>query len=98
PDHHAGRGERSAFGGARTAEIGHQRAAAVGVEQHVLWLDVAVHDAALVRVREGARDFAEDARRLLDGEPSLALEPIARTAAVDRLHHEVDEIVLLPDE
>src|SRR5207244_10007314 len=91
PDHHAGRGERSAFGGARNAEIGHERAAALGVQQHVLWLDVAVHYAALVRVRERARYFAEDARRFVDGEPPFTLEAMGETAAAASLHTGVDQ-------
>ena len=48
--------------GFRDAEVGDDRGAAG--EQHVVRLDVAVHDAALVRVGERLRDVLEDARRL----------------------------------
>ena len=51
------RGERL-----RDAEVGDHRDAAG--EQHVVRLDVAVDDAVLVRVRERARDVAQDAHRL----------------------------------
>ena len=41
-------------------------------EQHVVRLDVAVHDAALMRVRQRARDVAQDAHRLADRERARA--------------------------
>ena len=46
----------------RDAEVGDHGGAAG--EQDVVRLDVAVHDAALVRVGERLRDFAQDARSL----------------------------------
>ena len=48
--------------GFRDPEVGDDRRAAR--EQHVVGLDVAMHDAALVRVRQRLRHVAQDADRL----------------------------------
>ena len=55
--------ERRGLGDAGDAEVGDHRAPGVRVEENVLRLDVAVHDAALVRVGEGERDVANDRHR-----------------------------------
>src|SRR5258708_39862361 len=44
------------------AEVGHHRATGAGFEQDVVRLDVAMHDAAPVRVGECPCDFAQYAR------------------------------------
>ena len=56
----AGRRRRRGRDGLRDAEVGDDRRAPG--EEDVVRLDVAVHDAALVRVGERARDVAQDAR------------------------------------
>jgi hypothetical protein len=60
-EHHlpAGR-RRQRVPGARDAEVGDERAA-VGGEEHVVRLHVAVHDVALVCVAQSARDVLADA-------------------------------------
>jgi hypothetical protein len=56
------------------AEIGEQDPAVA--QEDVLGLDVAVHDALLVRVLQCARHLPADAHRLLDAELGLPLEPL----------------------
>ena len=67
----------------RDAEVGDDRRAAR--EQHVVRLDVAVHDAALVRVRQRLRDVVQDADDFGDRERS-AREPRAQRFAFDERH------------
>ena len=63
----AGDGEpRVARGGARDAEVGDHGAARRAVEQDVVGLHVAMHDAARVRVRERVGHVGEDAPRVGD--------------------------------
>ena len=66
------------------ARLGHVRGAGAGdpevgdldapvvVDQHVLRLEVAVHDAALVREAGGAQDLEEDVDRRLGRRPARA--------------------------
>ena len=81
-DRHAGRGEpRSrpfasmARAMPKSVTIG---AAGVGVEQDVVGLDVAVDDAALVRVGERVGDLAQDAPRLVDVQRAALVQALAR--------------------
>ena len=66
----AGRGVRA--GRAGEAEVADLDAPVVG-EQHVLGLEVAVHDAGLVRGREAGEHGLGDVDRLLGGERSVLL-------------------------
>ena len=59
-------------------------------EQDVAGLDVAVNDAALVRVREPARHVLEDADRLGNRERALA-DPFAERRSLDEGHDEERE-------
>ncbi len=82
-----------ARGGARLvervgdAEVGHERVPGGG-EEDVFRLDVAMDDAARVRVLERRGDLAGDAERFVDRESSLAAEPFAKRLAFDERHGE----------
>jgi hypothetical protein len=84
----------SAADGARDPEVGDERVPAR--EEDVLRLDVAVHHAALVRVRERVGDLARDAERLRQRELRLAREVIAQRARFDEGGHVVEHAVRLP--
>ncbi len=86
PVGHRGRG-RDGLG---DAEVRDHRG--VPGEQHVVRLDVAVHDAVLVRVRERARDVAQDAHRLGDRQRPAA-QPRAQALALDERHRVVGQPV-----
>ena len=73
------------------AEVGDDRRAAG--EQHVVRLDVAMDDAALVRVRQRLRDVAQDADRLGDRQRARAREPRAQRLALDERHRVVRQAV-----
>ena len=73
----------------------HQRRVDAG-EHDVLGLDVAVDDAALVGVGQGARRLARQGHRLGEGEAPLPGEPVAQRFALDEGHHVVEEAVDLP--
>ena len=94
----AGAGERlipGEVGDAEVRQLGHAGGAARGVgDEHVLRLDVAVHDAALVRVRERAAQGEADPQHVAVGEQPLGAEFVDR-AAVDELGDEVARRVVL---
>ncbi len=71
----------------RESQVREERAAGV-VEQDVLRLHVAVHDASPVRRREGGRERAPDRDRLVDPERP-ALEAAPQRAAREERHDEV---------
>ena len=88
------RGTRRTLGGGRDglgdAEIGDDRG--VAGEQDVVRLDVAVHDAVVVGVGERARDVAQDAHDLGDGQRPAG-QPRAQAFALDERHGVVGETV-----
>ena len=67
------------------------------VEQDVVGLDVAMHDAVRVRVRERVAHFAQDAAHLGGIERAAIVNPLGERVAVDERHHEKDEPVLFVD-
>ena len=69
-------------------EVGHQRMAAG--EEHVVGLDVAVHDAAPVRVRQGVGHLDQDLHRVVDRQLALPGNPGAERLALD-VGHDVPE-------
>ena len=60
-------------------------------EQDVLRLDVAVDDAALVRVLERFGRLAGDAERVVQRELLLAVEPVPERLALDERHDVVEQ-------
>lgn len=87
---HAGLGHRrlSAVQGPRDAEVHHLHRTGVG-DDDVGRLDVAVHDAVLVRVRERL-EYSGDYDQCLLGRRGLGVEEqIADGTPLDQLHHDV---------
>ena len=66
------------------------------VEEQVRGLDVAVQDAARVRVLERGGDVASDARGLRDGEMRVVVEDRPEAAAFEQLEHHERDVVLAP--
>jgi hypothetical protein len=73
------------------AEVGDQRAAGAGLQQDVVRLDVAVDDAAAVRVGERPGDLAQHARGVGRRKGTARAEPLAERLAGDVAHDEEDE-------
>ena len=78
----------------RDAEVRDDRVPAG--DEHVVRLDVAVHDAARVRVRERVDDVAQDADRVAHGHLAFARELRAQRLAFHERHRIVEEIADLP--
>ena len=76
--------------GARDAEVGDDGLSAG--EHDVAWLDVAVDHAERMGVAEGGGDIAGDAQGVLDGEGSLAGEPIVERLAHKERHDKEEEV------
>ena len=68
-------------------------AVAVAVQQHVLRLDVAVHEPVRVRERERGGDLDAELERALDRQRPLAVDELLEVVAVDVL--EDDELPAL---
>ena len=75
------------------AEVGQLRA--VAAQQHVRGLEIAVHDAALVRVRQGGEQAPEH-RRGLGRRQRAARDARAQVAALDQRHREPRRGVVRP--
>ena len=71
----------------RDPEVGEQDAP-VGGDEDVAGFDVAVHEAAAVRLVECARDRGADVDREFGAESLLRVEQLAEALAVDELHHD----------
>ena len=67
---------------------------AVDADQHVLGLDVAVHDAGPVGGGEAGQRGLEDGEGLGDGQPAAGGEQVAQRAAADELHDEEDQALV----
>ena len=80
--------------GAREAEVADLDTAVFG-EQHVLGLDVAVHDAGAVRGREARQHGIHDRDRLGDRQPALLAQQVAQRDAGEVLHDEVGHLAVL---
>ena len=95
-ERHAHRGERRFPRGLghrlRDAEVGHE--GVLPREQHVVRLDVAVHNAAAVRVGERVAHVAQDPHRLGDRELVFVREPHAQRLPLHSGHDVVEEVAV----
>ena len=94
PEHAAVGGQPLLVERARDAEVG-DLGRALRVDEHVLRLDVAVHDAAVVRGAERAGDLDRVGDRLVDREPAHAADALLERLALDVLEDDVGTAVLL---
>ena len=99
--HVVGRAEHAAVGGqpvvaqrAGDPEVGHL-GRALGVQQHVLGLDVAMHDLVRVRGPERAGDLDRVRQRLVDRQPAHPPDPVLERLALDVLEDDVGPVLVL---
>ncbi|MDQ3035891.1 MAG: class I SAM-dependent methyltransferase, partial [Myxococcota bacterium] len=102
--HVRGRAEDRAGAGHRVIGVEHPRDAEVeqldelhpadALHEHVLGLEIAMHDAALVRGRERGEHLHRDALHAPLGHPPLPLEQRAERLALEQVHHEEGAPVL----
>ena len=81
-------GQRLSFLGGldvRDAEV-RQQGMVVG-EENILRLDVAVHETIAVRIVEPGTNLMRDAKRVVDGEPLLAIQSVSQRAAGNERRH-----------
>ena len=81
----------------RDAEVRHERAARARLEQDVVRLHVAVHDAAPVRVRQRPGDLAHDAHRVRGRQRAPRAQSFAECLALHVAHDEEHEPARLTD-
>jgi hypothetical protein len=79
------------------AEVGDERAAGGRLEQDVVGLHIAVHDAASVGVREGPRHLAQYARRFRRRQRTARAESLTERLAFHVAHDEEDESARFAD-
>ena len=65
------------------------------MQQDVLRLDVAVHDALLVRIVERGRDLGGEPHRGLHGQSAFAVQPLPQRFSLDIRHDEEEDPVRL---
>jgi hypothetical protein len=92
-EHHPGGGLVVGEAHAREAEV-HDLRAALRIQHDVRRLDVTVHDAALVRIREAVGDLAHDLHRL-ERAHALVRQARSQVGAVDELHGKVRHAVVI---
>src|SRR5688572_24222512 len=88
------------MGGATTVrdtEVGHQGATGTRLEQDVVRLHVAVHNAASVGIRERPCHFAHNAGGFSGRQGTTSAEALAQRFAFDVAHDEEDEASRLTD-
>jgi hypothetical protein len=82
------------LGDAEVEDLGHHVAAVVEGEEDVPGLEIAVDDAAVVRLVEAARDERDPRGGLARAEAALALEAVVHALAFEHLHHDVGRAVV----
>jgi hypothetical protein len=95
--HHAHGGITAGFREARDAEVGDHRTTGPTLEENVCRLDVAVHDALRVRVRERPGDFAHDPRDVVRRKRAVRGQALRQRSAVDVRHDDEHESADLVD-
>jgi hypothetical protein len=88
----AGAGDGGVRGRPGDAEVGHLHGA-VGSDQQVGRLDVAVHDPGGVRGGQPGGDLTQQVQRPLRRQPALARQHRRQRLAVHQLHDQVDQPV-----
>src|SRR5439155_477833 len=97
PDHHALRGELAdgrLLRGLRDPEVGHEHVARA-VEQDVVGLYIAVHDAVQVCVAQRVRHLPRDPGGIPQREALMLLEQLAERRSVEAAHDDVEDFVLV---
>ena len=79
------------------AEVRHLDRVCIADQHDVAGLDVAMHDALLVREAQGRRQLRADGDGLRQRQLRIALEPLRERHAVDELHRDVGQAVLFTD-
>jgi hypothetical protein len=80
------------------AEVHQQRASGAGLDQDVVGLDVAVHQAVLVGVLQSLQDRHGDAQRTLDRQDAVGAQDVGQGAALAVGHHVVHQPFALAHE
>jgi hypothetical protein len=81
------------LGQAEVEHLGKVADAAVGAEEDVLWLEIAMHDPLRVRLLQRAADLDEHGDRPLDRDRALAAHRLVEVLALEVLHHDVERAV-----
>ena len=84
------------LGDAEVEELGQELAGALD-HHHVRRLEVAVHDAALVRGLDHLRDAVEERHQLLDRQRSALAQPAVERGALHHLHRDPEQAVVVLD-
>ena len=92
-EYHAGLGGPVRLGDFGNAEVGDEGPPGFALQHEVVGFDIAVDDAARVRVSEGPRYFADDAAGLRFREWTVTLHMSAHALAVDESHLVPNETV-----
>jgi hypothetical protein len=93
---HARAGELGVASAAGDAEIGDHAAAGV-IEEHVVRLDVAVHDALAVRIAQRARRLGKNPAGLGGGQRPVLEQPVGQRLAAQELHCKICDLASLAD-
>ena len=89
------RSDGRGLGQPRQPEV-HDLDVAFAGKHDVLWLQIAMHDTRLVRLRQGIRELGGDLKGLLQPRPP-ALQLVPKGRAFDDFHHDIELAVALAD-
>lgn len=65
------------------------------IENKILWLNIAMHDAVHVQVLKSGEDARDEELRFVLGEPPTGANMVAQVAPVDVIHDEVQVLPIL---